>query len=75
MQKKGAIYRMTMFTGVAIIGLQAFGETIYSGYYKAERNQEIEQEKKNLEKIKDFTQVEDGENDDGKASGGLLSSR
>ena len=38
MQKKGAIYRLTMFMGVGIIGFQAAGETIYSGYYKAERN-------------------------------------
>ena len=44
--KKGVVYRATMFMGLGIVLMQAGGEAAYSAFMKTGRNKEIEEEKK-----------------------------
>ena len=54
MKKKGAVYRVTMVAGFAMIMMQVVGETNYSRFWKNIRNKEIEQEKALEKKIDDM---------------------
>ena len=45
MQKKGVVYRLTMFAGAAFIASQTVGEVAYWRFYRKDRDQEIQEEK------------------------------
>lgn len=54
MKKKGLVYRMTTLLGLTIIAFQFGGELFYSKYIKADRDLELQHEKKLEEKMSKY---------------------
>ena len=73
MKKKGLVYRLTMIVGFGIIGMQTFGETGYSYYFKSGRTEQINNEKAVDLKIENISGDEEEEEE--KKASGLLKSR
>ena len=54
--KKGVVYRLTMFGGFGLIAYHAFGEVFYYKYMRKDRDEEIAKEKLDEHKISQFEQ-------------------
>ena len=62
--KKGLVYRATMFGGFGLIAYQMFGEVTYYKYMRKDRDEEIEAEREDERKMNRFEQLAKEEKQD-----------